>query len=61
MGGAQAGEIASRIAVEAFERGLTDGAGASGEELLADLVQEANERIHELSRERRAAPGWARR
>ena len=49
MGGAQAGEIASRMAIEAFERGLSDGAGASGEELLADRVQEANQRIHEMS------------
>jgi len=49
MGGAQAGEVASRLAVEAFERGLSDGAGASGEELLAARVQEANQRIHEMS------------
>ena len=50
MGGAQAGEVASRVAVEAFERGLggDDGAG-SGEELLAARVQEANARIHEMS------------
>jgi serine/threonine protein phosphatase PrpC len=37
MGGAQAGEVASRMAVEAFERGLDDGS-ASGEELLAARV-----------------------
>jgi PPM family protein phosphatase len=49
MGGAQAGEVASRLAVEAFERGLSDGAGVSGEELLAERVQEANQRIHEMS------------
>ena len=49
MGGAQAGEVASRLAIEAFERGLTDGAGVSGEELLAERVQEANQRIHEMS------------
>lgn len=49
MGGAQAGEVASRLAVEAFERGLSDGAGASGEELLAERVQEANQRIHAMS------------
>jgi protein phosphatase len=49
MGGAQAGEVASRMAIEAFERGLSDGAGASGEELLAERVQEANQRIHEMS------------
>ena len=33
MGGAQAGEVASRIAIEAFERGLPDGGqprGAAG-------------------------------
>jgi serine/threonine protein phosphatase PrpC len=48
MGGAQAGEVASRVAVEAFERGLSDD-GGSGEELLAARVQEANARIHEMS------------
>ncbi len=49
MGGAQAGEVASRLAIEAFERGLTDGSGVSGEELLAERIQEANGRIHEMS------------
>ncbi|MBA3748873.1 MAG: serine/threonine-protein phosphatase, partial [Solirubrobacterales bacterium] len=49
MGGAQAGEVASRLAIEAFERGLRDGADASGEELLAERVQEANQKIHEMS------------
>ncbi len=49
MGGAQAGEVASRLAIEAFERGLDDAAGASGEELLAARVQQANGRIHEMS------------
>jgi PPM family protein phosphatase len=50
MGGAQAGEVASRLAVEVFERGLgsDDGAG-SGEELLARRVHAANTRIHEMS------------
>ncbi|MGH2943894.1 MAG: protein phosphatase 2C domain-containing protein, partial [Solirubrobacteraceae bacterium] len=48
MGGAQAGEVASRIAVEAFEHGLGDD-GASGEELLAARVHAANTRIHEMS------------
>jgi serine/threonine protein phosphatase PrpC len=47
MGGAQAGEVASRIAVESFQLGLRD---ASEPELeLALLAQEANARIHELS------------
>jgi serine/threonine protein phosphatase PrpC len=49
MGGAQAGEVASRIAVEAFKRGFDDNRGASPEQLLADRVREANARIHEMS------------
>jgi protein phosphatase len=48
MGGAQAGEVASRMAVEAFEPGLADG-GGSAEERLAARVQEANARIHAMS------------
>src|SRR6202034_1888524 len=47
MGGAQAGEVASRIAIETFEQGLPD--GGSPEERLSQRVQEANQRIHELS------------
>ncbi len=47
MGGAQAGEVASRIAVESFQPGLED---ASQPELaLATLAHAANARIHELS------------
>jgi PPM family protein phosphatase len=47
MGGAQAGEVASRIAVESFQDGLAD---ASEPELaLAALARAANSRIHELS------------
>ncbi len=47
MGGAQAGEVASRIAVESFQGGLPD---ASHPELeLAALARAANARIHELS------------
>ncbi len=47
MGGAQAGEVASRIAVESFQPGLQD---ASQPELaLAALTRAANSRIHELS------------
>jgi protein phosphatase len=49
MGGAQAGEVASRLAVEAFERGLEAEDGGSGEELLARRVHAANARIHEMS------------
>jgi PPM family protein phosphatase len=59
MGGAQAGEVASRIAVEAFEHGLGGHDGASGEELLAARVRAANARIHEMSQaaEERAGMG----
>jgi PPM family protein phosphatase len=47
MGGAQAGEVASRIAVESFQQGLAE---ASHPELeLAALARAANARIHELS------------
>ncbi len=49
MGGAQAGEVASRMAIEAFERGFAGADAGSGEELLAARVREANARIHELS------------
>jgi serine/threonine protein phosphatase PrpC len=48
MGGAQAGEVASRLAVESFGEGL-DG-GSSPEEQLAEHARAANARIHELSR-----------
>lgn len=47
MGGAQAGEVASRIAVESFQPGLQD--AAAPELALAELTQQANARIHELS------------
>jgi PPM family protein phosphatase len=47
MGGAQAGEVASQIAVEAFERGLPD--SLEPEVALAKLARAANTRIHELS------------
>jgi serine/threonine protein phosphatase PrpC len=48
MGGAQAGEVASEMAVESFERGLPgDGSPAEG---LVAIVEAANRRIHERSR-----------
>ena len=58
MGGAQAGEVASGIAVEALGSGVPDGSEAA-EERLARLLRDANERIHELSRtdEKRAGMG----
>ena len=48
MGGAQAGEVASRIAVESFEPGLPESSHPELE--LAELARAANARIHELSR-----------
>jgi PPM family protein phosphatase len=47
MGGAQAGEVASRLAVESFQAGLRD--ASAPEAALAELTREANSRIHELS------------
>ena len=47
MGGAQAGEVASRIAVEAFQPGIADTRHPEHE--LAELARTANERIHSLS------------
>jgi serine/threonine protein phosphatase PrpC len=45
MGGAAAGEVASRIAIEAFEAGLP--AGGNAEERLAVVVQRANREIYD--------------
>jgi PPM family protein phosphatase len=47
MGGAQAGEVASEIAVESFDGGLPGGSPADG---LVQVIEEANRRIHERSR-----------
>jgi PPM family protein phosphatase len=47
MGGAQAGEVASRVAVESFSAGLSD--GADPEASLLAQVEQANARINELS------------
>jgi len=49
MGGAQAGEVASKIAVESFRSGLPE--RSSPEEALAASALAANARIHSLSRE----------
>ncbi|MBJ7330631.1 MAG: Stp1/IreP family PP2C-type Ser/Thr phosphatase [Solirubrobacteraceae bacterium] len=48
MGGAQAGEVASAAAVEAFQAGLPD---TPPEQALTTVIQDANARIHEMSRE----------
>jgi PPM family protein phosphatase len=48
MGGAQAGEVASRMAVESFEHGLPDDATDPSDGLV-ELAREANARINEHS------------
>src|SRR4051794_11689008 len=54
MGGAQAGEVASEMAVESFDGGLPDG---NPEETLPRVIQDANRRIHERSRTDEQAAG----
>jgi PPM family protein phosphatase len=50
MGGAQAGEVASRIAAGAFEHGaVSDEASAEGQ--LEEIAQEANREIHNLAQQ----------
>lgn len=48
MGGAQAGEVASRMAVESFKHGLPDRANPQAS--LVELARQANARINERSR-----------
>ena len=47
MGGAQAGEVASEMAVESFADGLPSGPPDEG---LVQVIEQANQRIHERSR-----------
>jgi protein phosphatase len=49
MGGAQAGEVASRLAVEHFAEGLPGDGGDNAGERLALAVRQANAEIHALS------------
>jgi PPM family protein phosphatase len=46
MGGAQAGEVASRLAAAALKE---SGADTGGEEQIYDLIQEANRRVYDRS------------
>jgi PPM family protein phosphatase len=55
MGGAQAGEVASRLAAETFAAGLPD--EGTPEQRLEGRVRAANTRIHEVSQEDRALNG----
>jgi len=48
MGGAQAGEVASRIAIEVFQQALPD--SGTPEQRLASGVRAANRKIYDLSR-----------
>jgi protein phosphatase len=47
MGGAQAGEVASKTAADAFDRDLPE---IPPERFLRETIEEANRRIHELAR-----------
>jgi protein phosphatase len=55
MGGAQAGEVASRLAAETFSAGLPD--DGTSEQRLEERVRAANQRIHEVSQGDRALTG----
>src|SRR5271166_5271664 len=55
MGGAQAGEVASRLAIESFQPGIED--ASRPEVALATLAQEANARIHRRSHANAAQAG----
>jgi protein phosphatase len=55
MGGAQAGEVASQMVVEAFDQGLPD--DGTPEERLSVVVQKANKEIHARSRSDAASAG----
>jgi PPM family protein phosphatase len=47
MGGAQAGEVASKMAVDSFDSGMPDGSPA---EALVQIIETANRAIHDRSR-----------
>ena len=49
MGGAQSGEVASEMAVEAFDAGLP-GRRVAGRRRCVRIIETANQRIHERSR-----------
>jgi PPM family protein phosphatase len=55
MGGAQAGEIASKLAAAALED--TDSGALSGEDRVTSVIQEANRRVYERSNEDPNASG----
>ena len=57
MGGAQAGEVASRLAAAALKE---SGAEAGGERRIVSLIQEANRRVYDRSNRDPNASGWGR-
>jgi PPM family protein phosphatase len=54
MGGAQAGEVASRLAAAVLQE---ESRGGAGEEHVVGLIQEANRRVYERGREDASASG----
>src|SRR5829696_6114025 len=54
MGGAQAGEVASEMAVDSFDAGLGNGSPGDG---LVRVIQDANRKIHDRSRSDEQAAG----
>jgi protein phosphatase len=56
MGGARAGEVASRMAVEQFDA-AEDGADAPPEQQLAEVARGANRKIHKMAQEDSAYAG----
>src|SRR4029077_10618112 len=54
MGGPQAGEVASRLAAAALAEPRVDG---TGEDKVAELIQEANRRVHAAATEDAARAG----
>jgi serine/threonine protein phosphatase PrpC len=55
MGGARAGEVASRMAVEQFDQ--VDGADKPPEQQLAEVARGANRKIHDMAQEDSAYAG----
>ena len=55
MGGARAGEVASRMAVEQFDH--VDGADKPPEQQLAEVAKGANQKIHKMAQEDSAYAG----
>ena len=57
MGGAQAGEVASELAVGQFEGGLPDGRRPASRS--SELIHRRTPQIHDSRAETPSGPGWA--